>query len=82
MRIEEINKWIDEGGSPPEDLTQEEHRHLSRLGWSLKEKWHFNGQKWYEHHSLHGKFHGPRECWDEDGSLTKDHEYFYGNRIK
>jgi len=30
MRTKEINKWIEEGGSLPEDLTQEEHRHLSR----------------------------------------------------
>ena len=57
MRIKEIRKWIDEGGSLPEELTQEEHKYLSRLGWSLKEKWHFNGQKEFEWHFLHGKFH-------------------------
>ena len=107
MRIKEINKWIDEGGALPQDLTQEEEEHLTKLGWSVKGALHHNGQKWYEHRYLHGKEHGKHEgwwvngqkryerhylhgmqhgvfkdWWHEDGSLTEDEEYFYGNRIK
>ena len=107
MRSEEINKWINEGGSPPQDLTQEEHRHLTKLGWSVKEGWWDNGQKQMEWDYFHGKAHGKWKEWDFDygslikeeeylhgmrhgawkewntkGKLTKDEEYFYGNRIK
>ena len=107
MRIKEINKWINEGGSLPQNLTEEEKDHLTKLGWSLKEEWHGNGEKWYEQHYLHGKRHGKWEMWGsngqkwyeknffhgmkhgvfkdwwyEDGSLYRDEEYFYGNKIK
>jgi len=82
MRIKEINKWIDEGGSLPQDLTQEEEEHLTKLGWSVKGALHHNGQKWYEWNYLHGMKHGVNKSWDKDGNLTEDEEYFYGNRIK
>ena len=67
MRSEEINKWINEGGSLPEDLTQEEKDHLTNLGWSVDVRWYSNGQKWYEHHWLQGEKHGKWERWQKDG---------------
>jgi len=82
MRIEEINKWIDEGGSLPEDLTQEEKEHLTKLGWREQQGWRSNGQKWSEMHFLHGMNHGVFKEWDKDGNLLTGEEYLYGNRIK
>ena len=78
MRTAEINKWIDEGGSIPEDLTQEEKDHLTKLGWSVEEEWHPNGQKWCEQHFLHGKEHGQKERWYENGQKDYEHHFFHG----
>ena len=82
MRIKEIRKWIEEGGSLPEDLTQEEHRHLSRLGWRKMVMEYDNGQKEFEWHYLHEEWHGEWKKWYRDGDLLVDQEYFYGNRVK
>ena len=78
MRSEEINKWIDEGGSLPQDLTQEEHRHLSRLGWRKVVMEYDNGQKEFEHHFLHGKEHGKQEGWYENGQKDYEQHCFHG----
>jgi len=82
MRTKEINKWIEEGGSLPQDLTQEEKDHLTKLGWIVDEHWHSNGQKSYEWNWFHGMKHGVFKHWERDGTLTYDAEYYYGNRIK
>ena len=74
MRSEEINKWISKGGSLPQDLTEEEKDHLTKLGWSVDEHWDSNGQN--------GMKHGVFKHWERDGTLTYDAEYLYGNKIK
>ena len=82
MRSEEINKWISKGGSLPQDLTEEEKVHLTKLGWSVDEHWHSNGQKSYEWNWFHGMKHGVFKEWYEDGDPLIDEEYYYGNKIK
>jgi hypothetical protein len=78
MRSEEINKWIDEGGSLPEELTQEEHKYLSRLGWMTMAMEYDNGQKEFEWHFLHGKKHGKYEAWYDNGQKEYEYHYFHG----
>ena len=78
MRTEEINKWIDEGGDLPQDLTQEEEEHLTKLGWSVKGALHHNGQKWWVQHYLHGKDHGKREAWWDNGQKWYEWNYLHG----
>ena len=78
MRTKEIRKWIDEGGSLPQDLTQEEHRHLSRLGWRKVVMEYDNGQKEFEHHFLHGKKHGKWEGWEDDGQKDYEENWLHG----
>ena len=77
MRTAEISKWINEGGSLPQDLTQEEKKHLKKLGWSVDEHWHSNGQKSYECH-LHGKYHGKQEAWHSNGQRSHEENWFNG----
>ena len=79
MRIEEISKWIDEGGSFPEDLTQEEKDHLTKLGWSPGQGWHNNGQKKFEYNWLHGKQHGIYRGWYENGQKYYERHLFHGS---
>ena len=76
MRTAEINKWINEGGSLPQDLTQEEKDHLTKLGWSVEEGGEFYGA--YEHHFLHGKEHGKREEWYSNGRRRTEENWFHG----
>ena len=78
MRIEEINKWIDECGSLPEDLTQEEKEHLTKLGWREQQGWRSNEQKWYENNYLHGKMHGKQEDWWSNGQKWSEMHFLHG----
>ena len=78
MRSEEINRWIDEGGSLPEELTQEEHKYLSRLGWMTMAMEYDNGQKEFEWHFLHGKRHGKYEAWYDNGQKEYEHHCLHG----
>jgi len=78
MRKAEINKWIDEGGSLPQDLTQEEKDHLTKLGWSVNDHWWGNGQKSYEWNWFHGKRHGKWETWERNGQKEYEHHYLHG----
>ena len=80
MRIKQIRKWIIEGGSLPQDLTQKEKEHLTKLGWDFTRDWHTNEQKWWEHHFLHGKMHGKQEGWYENGQKKYEEDYLHGKR--
>ena len=77
MRTKEIRKWINEGGSLPQDLTQEEKEHLTKLGWSEWESWFDNGQKEYEWNYLHGKHHGKQEAWHMNGQKWYEANYLH-----
>ena len=77
MRTEEINKWIEEGGDLPQDLTQEEKEHLTKLGWSFEENRYENGEK-SERHYLRGKEHGKQEGWHENGQKRYEWNYLHG----
>ena len=78
MRIEEINKWIDEGGSLPQDLTLEEEVHLRKLGWGVRRDWHSYGQKRYEWNFLHRKPHGKCEEWHPNGQKRYEYNFLHG----
>ena len=78
MRTAEINKWIEEGGSLPQDLTQEEEDHLTKLGWSVDVRWRSNGQKWYEADYLHGKPHGKWERWHDNEQKWYEWNWLHG----
>ena len=78
MRTKEIRKWIDEGGSLPQDLTQEEKDHLTKLGWSVKRQWYDSGEKWYEERCLHGKPHGKQEAWHANGQKAHERHCLHG----
>ena len=76
MRKAEINKWINEGGSLPQDLTQEEEDHLIRLGWSFEKGGAFYGT--YEYHYLHGQPHGKQEEWYSNGHRHAEENWLRG----
>ena len=78
MRTEEVNKWVQEGGPLPQDLTQEEKEHLAKLGWSVEEEWYSNGQKWWERHYLYGKKHGKEEYWYDNGQKALEQHFLHG----
>ena len=78
MRTKEIRKWIEEGGSLPEDLTQEEEVYLKGLGCVKAQGWHVNGQKSYEHHYLHGKPHGKQVGWSLNGQKDCEYNFLHG----
>ena len=78
MRKAEINKWIEEGGSLPQDLTEEEKDHLTKQGWSPLQGRYDNGQKYYEYNWLHGKKHGKEEGWYDNGQKWYEDNFLHG----
>ena len=54
MRLKQINKWIEEGGELPQELTQEEKEHLEALGWEEDREWYGNGQLWLDEEWFYG----------------------------
>ena len=78
MRTKEINKWVQEGGPLPQDLTQEEKEHLAKLGWAIDAALYNDGQKWWEEHYLHGKEHGKHENWWDNGQKSYEANYLHG----
>ena len=80
MRTKEIRKWINEGGSLPQDLTQEEHKYLSRLGWRKMVMEYDNGQKEFEWHYLHEEWHGEWKKWYPNGQKFCERHYLRGEK--
>ena len=77
MRTEEINKWIEEGGDLPQELTQEEKEHLEGLGSKARRGWHDNGQLQYAYNYLHKKAHGVIRRWRSNGQLDYEIGYLH-----
>ena len=78
MRTEEIDKWVQEGGDLPQELTEDEKAYLTKLGWTTMVMEYLNGQKEFERHYLHGKKHGKWEWCLSNGQKDYERHYLHG----
>ena len=78
MRTAEINKWIEEGGDLPQDLTSKEKEYLEELGWKTSENWFENGQRSYVENYLNGQKHGKQEGCFANGQRFYVENYLNG----
>jgi len=75
MRTKEIDKWVQEGGDLPQELTEDEEVYLRNLGLLGMKGFYPNGQKLFHYLTINGKDHGKCEYWHPNGQKMIERYY-------